>query len=136
MAKKVKKTEIDNLEGTVVQKVNIDKKSVMENSTDDTSSNVCAFTQTSTLDNESAPSIHTTYVEKNCEMKLFSDLNITELISYEQACALLCRRFEKNVQLDFNNNLKFKEYQHYYEMIFNELEKRVAEICRNNEKNI
>lgn len=136
MAKKVKKTEIDTLEGVATQNINVDKKGGMEDVVDDAKSNNYDFTQTSTLDNKPMSQIHTTYVENNSEIKLFSDLSITELISYEQACALLCRRFEKSVQLDFNNNLKFKEYQRYYEMIFNELGKRVAEICRNNEKNI
>lgn len=60
-----------------------------------------------------------------------SELNITELISLEKACALVCKRFETIAQLDFTNNNKFKEYQHYYELIFNELEKRVAESCNN-----
>lgn len=58
-----------------------------------------------------------------------SELNITELIALEKACALVCKRFETIAQLDFTNNNKFKEYQHYYELIFNELEKRVAESC-------
>lgn len=60
-----------------------------------------------------------------------SELNITELIALEKACALVCKRFETIAQLDFTNNNKFKEYQHYYELIFNELEKRVAESCNN-----
>ena len=63
--------------------------------------------------------------------KTLKDLDINELISIEKACALLCKRFETSAQLDYNNHFLFKEYQHYYELIFNEIKERVATCCSN-----
>ena len=63
--------------------------------------------------------------------KPLSELSITELMSLQQACALLCKRYETIAQLDINNNMLFKEYQAYYEMIFVELGKRIVKHCKN-----
>ena len=67
-----------------------------------------------------------TYITK----KPIELLDITQLISLEKACSLLCKRFETTAQLDIRNNAKFKEFKNYYEMIFSELEKRVLDICK------
>ena len=72
--------------------------------------------------------INTEGVEVKKE-KTLKDLDINELISFEKACALLCKRFETAAQLDFNHHFLFKEYQQYYEMIFNEIKERVATCC-------
>lgn len=58
------------------------------------------------------------------------DVNIVDLISYEKACALLCKRYEMSVRVDEENNNKFKEYKNYYEKIFSEIEARVFELCK------
>lgn len=71
-----------------------------------------------------------TYVKLKPTTNSLSDINIMELLSLEQACALLCKRYETTAQLDFNNNAKFKEFKEYYEMIFRELEKRVVDTCK------
>jgi hypothetical protein len=57
-------------------------------------------------------------------------LNVVELIALEKACALLCKRYETMARLDIFDNFKFKEYQRYYETIFEELAIRVAEVCK------
>ena len=72
--------------------------------------------------------INTEGVEVKKE-KTLKDLDINELISFEKACALLCKRFETSAQLDYNNHFLFKEYQRYYEIIFNEIKERVATCC-------
>lgn len=71
-----------------------------------------------------------TYVKLKSTTNNLSDVNIMELLALEQACALLCKRYETTAQLDFNNNAKFKEFKAYYEMIFNELETRVINACK------
>lgn len=71
-----------------------------------------------------------TYVKLKSTTHSLSDVNIMELLALEQACALLCKRYETTAQLDFNNNAKFKEFKAYYEMIFNELESRVEKVCK------
>lgn len=72
-----------------------------------------------------------TYVKLKPTTHGLSELNVMELVALEEACTLLCKRYETIAQLDYTNNFKFKEYQRYYEMIFAELEKRVAESCKN-----
>ena len=71
-----------------------------------------------------------TYVKLKPTTHGLSELNVMELVALEEACALLCKRYETIAQLDMNNNFKFKEFKSYYEMIFNELEKRVVIACK------
>lgn len=61
--------------------------------------------------------------------KSLKDMDINELISFEKACSLLCKRFETVAKLDITNNHAFLQYQKYYDMIFNELKVRVKECC-------
>lgn len=62
--------------------------------------------------------------------KRISELNVVELMALEKACALLCKRYETIAQLDIINNIKFREFNRYYEMIFEELTVRVTEACK------
>ena len=64
--------------------------------------------------------------------KHISELNVIELMALEKACALLCKRYETIAQLDMLNNIKFREFNRYYEMIFEELTVRVTEACKMN----
>ena len=68
-------------------------------------------------------------ISKNRDYDSIKTLSLTELMALENACALLCKRFETTARLDSTNNTKFKEYQIYYEKIFSELESRVNKIC-------
>lgn len=58
-------------------------------------------------------------------------LDINELVALEKACSILCKRFETTAQLDYAYHSNFKEFQKYYEMIFNELKERVIMYCSN-----
>ena len=59
-----------------------------------------------------------------------SNASITDLIAYEKACALICKKYEITFRLNDSDNTKFRKYQSCYEKIFSELEKRVENICK------
>ena len=59
-----------------------------------------------------------------------SNISIIELLSLENACALICKKYEMAARIDRENNEKFKEYSGYYQIIFEELEKRVFNFCK------
>lgn len=88
--------------------------------------------KTENLVNNDASSVNISDINEktilNKEGRL-SSLSIVELMSLQQACALVCKRFETIAQLDSNNNARFKEYQRYYEMIFLEIKERIAGYC-------
>lgn len=80
--------------------------------------------------------------EKNEEIKLDIDtlkldidilknVNIADLISYEKACALICKRYESAARIEYKDYKdKFNKYKMYYEKIFSEIENRVNEFCK------
>lgn len=68
--------------------------------------------------------------ENIIKQETLEDLDIQGLISLQEGCALLCKRYETIAQLDINNNALFKEYQGYYEMILKELGKRITKYCK------
>jgi uncharacterized ferredoxin-like protein len=71
-----------------------------------------------------------TYVSLKPSSNDLNKINVIELLALEKACALLCKRYETTAQLDFMNNAKFKEFKSYYEMIFDELEARIVNVCK------
>lgn len=71
-----------------------------------------------------------TYVRLKPASNDLTKINVIELLALEKACALLCKRYETTAQLDFMNNAKFKEFKSYYEMIFDELEARIVNVCK------
>ncbi len=73
--------------------------------------------------------------EKNEELKSDTDnlknVNIVDLISYEKACALICKRYESAAHIEYRDYKdKFNKYKMYYEKIFSEIENRVNEFCK------
>lgn len=50
------------------------------------------------------------------------DISIMDLISYEKACALICKKYERAAHIDMAYNEKLKVFSSYYEKIFNKLE--------------
>lgn len=56
-------------------------------------------------------------------------LTIQDLMWMEQACALVCRKYETTARIDYENNKKLTEFSQYYKMIMDELEKRVINVC-------
>lgn len=72
--------------------------------------------------------------EKNLKEKDVHTLNsvsIEELISYEKACALICRRYESAARIDYMDHRdKFNKYKKCYEEIFSELEYRIDNLCK------
>ena len=72
---------------------------------------------------------------KNEELKSDKDnlknVNIADLISYEKACALICKRYESAARIEYKDYKdKFNKYKMYYEKIFSEIENRVNEFCK------
>ena len=73
--------------------------------------------------------------EKNEELKSDTDnlknVNIADLISYEKACALICKKYESAAHIEYKNYKDiFNKYKMYYEKIFSEIENRVNEFCK------
>lgn len=59
------------------------------------------------------------------------NVNIVDLISYEKACALICKRYESAAHIEYRDYKdKFNKYKMYYEKIFSEIENRVNEFCK------
>lgn len=58
------------------------------------------------------------------------NISLIELVHLENACALICKKYEMAARIDRENNDKFKEYKTYYQKIFEELERRVANLCK------
>lgn len=59
------------------------------------------------------------------------NININDLISYEKACALICKRYESAARIEYKDYKdKFNKYKMYYEKIFSEIENRVNEFCK------
>lgn len=59
------------------------------------------------------------------------NVNIVDLISYEKACALICKRYESAARIEYKDYKdKFNKYKMYYEKIFSEIENRVNEFCK------
>lgn len=59
------------------------------------------------------------------------NVNIVDLISYEKACALICKRYESAAHIEYKDYKdKFNKYKMYYEKIFSEIENRVNELCK------
>lgn len=67
--------------------------------------------------------------ERACMKKLIEVADINALISYEKACAIVCKRYETRARLDGENNLMFQKFSAYYADILKELEKRVEQSC-------
>lgn len=89
-------------------------------------------TKTENLVNDNTSSANISVINEKTilnEEGRLSSLSIVELMSLQQACALVCKRFETIAQLDPSNNSRFKEYQRYYEMIFLEIKERIAGYC-------
>lgn len=72
-------------------------------------------------------------VEENpdfvCSKKTLSNISMEELIAYKNGCELVCKHYENISRLDNIGYHKFNEFQAYANMVFNEIEKRVKEIC-------
>ena len=64
------------------------------------------------------------------ESNNISNISITDLIAYEKACALICKKYEIVIRLNNENNAKFKKFSEHYQTIFNELEKRVDNLFK------
>lgn len=59
------------------------------------------------------------------------NISINDLISYEKACALICKRYESAARIEYKDYKdKFNKYKMYYEKIFSEIENRVDEFCK------
>lgn len=59
------------------------------------------------------------------------NISINDLISYEKACALICKRYESAARIEYKDYKdKFNKYKMYYEKIFSEIENRVNEFCK------
>lgn len=61
--------------------------------------------------------------------KTLSNISMEELIAYKNGCELVCKQYENISRLDNINHKVFNEFQIYAKMIFNEIEKRIIEIC-------
>ena len=65
-------------------------------------------------------------------------LSIVELVALEQACNKVCNRYEVGARLylstgdvtDKGNNELFYTFKNYYDLIFDELKKRVIKYCK------
>lgn len=65
-------------------------------------------------------------------------LSIVELVALEQACNKVCNRYEVGARLylstgdvtDKGNNKLFYTFKNYYDLIFDELKKRVIKYCK------
>lgn len=58
------------------------------------------------------------------------NISINDLISYEKACALICKRYESAARIEYKDYKdKFNKYKIYYEKIFSEIENRINNIC-------
>ena len=59
------------------------------------------------------------------------NISINDLISYEKACALICKRYESAARIEYKDYKdKFNKYKMSYEKIFSEIENRVNEFCK------
>lgn len=57
--------------------------------------------------------------------KTIKDLTIEELLYFEKACSLICRRYEISARLDNVNNKMFQKYNDYYQIIIQEIENKL-----------
>lgn len=78
--------------------------------------------------NEDVNDVNVTFEKKK---KMLRDLSYSDLLCLEYFCSKLCKRFETTARLDYKGQVLFKEYQRYYDMIFNEIKERVSSCCSN-----
>lgn len=57
-----------------------------------------------------------------------NEISITDLIAYEKACALVCKKYEISARINEINDDKFKQYNNYYNIIFKEIENRIIKL--------
>lgn len=88
---------------------------------------------------ESVPINKDTVVESiDINKDSLETLSIVELIALEQACNKVCNRYEVGARLylstgdvaDKGNNELFYTFKNYYDLIFDELKKRVVKYCK------
>ena len=57
-------------------------------------------------------------------------VGIEQLIAFEKAASIVCGRYEIKARLSGEDNVKFNEFVGYHQLIVEELEKRVIEVCK------
>jgi hypothetical protein len=57
-----------------------------------------------------------------------NEISITDLIAYEKACALVCKKYEISARINETNDDKFKQYNNCYNIIFKEIENRIIKL--------
>jgi hypothetical protein len=61
--------------------------------------------------------------------KTLSNISMEELIAYKNGCEILCKHYENKSRLNSIHCHLFNKFNTYAKEIFNEIEKRVVEIC-------
>ena len=63
--------------------------------------------------------------------KSLDNITMEELIAYKNGCELICKQYENVSRIDNIGYRRFNVFKSYAEMIFNEIERRVVDICEN-----
>ena len=56
--------------------------------------------------------------------------SLSEILDYEKACALVCKKYETSARIDNTDNFKFNRFKECYHYIFDEIERRVEIIYK------
>lgn len=56
--------------------------------------------------------------------------SLPEILDYEKACALVCKKYETSARIDNTDNFKFNRFKECYHYIFDEIERRVEIIYK------
>lgn len=65
--------------------------------------------------------------------KTLKNISMEELIAYKNGCELVYKHYENVSRIDNKHCHIFNEFNTYAVTIFNEIERRVKEICNNND---
>ena len=56
--------------------------------------------------------------------------SLSEILDYEKACALVCKKYETSARIDNTDNFKFNRFKECYHYILDEIERRVEIIYK------
>ena len=63
--------------------------------------------------------------------KNLKNISMEELIAYKNGCELVCRHYENVSRIDNIGYSNFNMFKDYAQMIYNEIEQRVKQLCNN-----
>ena len=59
-----------------------------------------------------------------------STISLNDLVKLENACSLICKKYEIGARIEKEDYDKFNEFKGYHQKLFKELERRIILICK------